>query len=107
MTSPESGDGGFMPFILGCVAGAVPWVATLTYVIAPGSASGAEPPGFVYAIVASLFVFFNIFALVQWLQYRPVGRFRDYLTGERAYIALRFAAKSALAWQVFAGTLAA
>lgn len=103
----EPGDGGFLPFALGCVAGVVPWLAILVYVLAPGSTSGAEPPAFVYAIVVSLFAFFNVFALVQWLQYRPVGRFRDYLVGERTYIALSFIAKSALAWQVFAGTLTA
>lgn len=100
------GDGGLLPFWLGCVAGIVPWLAILVYVLTPGSGSAAEPPAFVYAIVISLFVFFNVFAVVQWLQYRQVGRFREYLVGERAYIALSFVAKSVLAWQVFAGTLA-
>jgi hypothetical protein len=51
-------------------------------------------------------VFFNIFALSQWLQYRRLGRWRDYIFGERVYILLSLTAKSALAWQVFAGTLA-
>lgn len=60
---------------------------------------------FVYGVIVSLFLFFNVFALVQWLQYRPVGRFRNYLTGEMAYIVLSLTAKSALAWQIFAGTL--
>jgi hypothetical protein len=46
------------------------------------------------------------FALNQWLQYRAVGRWRDYLFAERLYILLSLTAKSALAWQVFAGTLA-
>ncbi|MFM7964075.1 MAG: hypothetical protein ACKPBF_08945, partial [Actinomycetota bacterium] len=45
-------------------------------------------PGFVYGIVVSLFIFFNCFALVQWLQYRAKGRFADYLVGERTYIVL-------------------
>ena len=49
---------------------------------------------------------FNVFALNQWLQYRAIGRRRDYLFGERVYILLSLTAKSALAWQVFAGTLA-
>jgi len=43
---------------------------------------------------------------VQWLQYRRIGRFADYLVGERTYITLSFVAKSALAWQIFAGVLA-
>jgi hypothetical protein len=44
--------------------------------------------------------------LNQWLQYRAKGRWSDYLYGEYAYIVLSLTAKSALAWQVFAGTLA-
>jgi hypothetical protein len=103
----QPGDGGWLPFVFGCLAGAVPWIGIVVYTIAPGSTSGAEPPGFVYGIIVSLFLFFNVFALVQWLQYRPVGRFRDYLRGERLYILLSLTAKSALAWQIFAGTLAA
>ncbi|HWS57035.1 MAG TPA: heliorhodopsin HeR [Actinotalea sp.] len=102
----QPGDGGWLPFVFGCIAGVVPWLAVLVYVLAPGSTSGAEPPTFVYAIIISLFAFFNVFALNQWLQYRQVGRFRDYLVGERAYVTLSLVAKSALAWQVFAGTLA-
>ncbi len=100
------GNGGWLPFIFGCVAGIVPWLAVLVYVVAPGSTSDAEPPVFVYAIIASLFVFFNTFAVNQWLQYRQLGRWRDYLVGERAYVTLSLVAKSALAWQVFGGTLA-
>jgi len=101
----QPGDGGWLPFVFGCLAGIVPWLAVLIYVIAPGSTSGAEPPAFVYGIIVSLFVFFNIFALVQWAQYKQVGRFRDYLVGERTYITLSLVAKSLLAWQVFGGTL--
>jgi hypothetical protein len=66
--------------------------------------TGAEPPGFVYGIIISLFVFFNSFAVVQLLQYKRVGRWSDYLTGERTYITLSVVAKSLLAWQIFAGT---
>ena len=102
----EPGRGGWLPFGFGCIAGAVPWVAVVLYTVAPGSASSASPPGFVYAIIVSLFLFFNVFALNQWLQYKQVGRWRDYLYGEYAYIVLSLTAKSALAWQVFGGTLA-
>ena len=97
---------GWLPFIFGCIAGAVPWLAIAIYLVSPGSASSAEPPGFVYGIFVSLFVFFNVFALNQWLQYRGRGRWADYLYGERAYIVLSLTAKSALAWQIFGGTLA-
>jgi hypothetical protein len=101
------GSGGWLPFTFGSVAGVVPWVAITIYLVSPGSSSSASPPGFVYGIFVSLFIFFNIFALNQWLQYRARGRWRDYLLGEKAYIALSLTAKSALAWQIFAGTLAA
>ncbi len=102
----EPGEGGWLPFIFGCIAGAVPWLAVAVYVVSPGSPSAAAPPAFVYAIIVSLFLFFNVFALNQWLQYRRLGRWRDYLFGERAYIVLSLVAKSVLAWQVFGGTLA-
>ena len=84
----------------GCFAGIVPWIAVAIYLI-----GAQDPPAFVYAIYASIFAFFNIFALNMVLQYRRVGRWRDYLYGERAYMLLSLFAKSALAWQVFAGTL--
>ena len=99
-------SGGWLPFWFGCLAGVVPWLAITVYLVAPDSTSGAEPPTFVYAIFVSLFIFFNVFALNQWLQYRGLGPWRDYLFGERVYILLSLTAKSALAWQVFAGTLA-
>jgi hypothetical protein len=42
-----------------------------------------------------------------FLQYKKVGRWKDYLFGERIYIVLSLLAKTALAWMIFAGTLAA
>jgi hypothetical protein len=100
------GGGGWLPFGFGCFAGAIPWLVIGLLLISPGATNGVSPPGFVYGIVVSLFVFFNIFALNQWLQYKQVGRWRDYLVGERAYVTLSLVAKSLLAWQVFAGALA-
>ena len=84
----------------------MPWAAITVYLLSPGSSSSATPPGFVYGIFVSLFVFFNIFALNQWLQYRRLGRWRDYIFGERVYILLSLTAKALLAWQVFAAVLA-
>ena len=102
----EPGGRGWLPFVFGCIAGVVPWLAIGVYLLSPGSTSSADPPGFVYGIFISLFIFFNTFALNQWLQYRAPGRWRTYLFGERVYLLLSLTAKSALAWQVFAGTLA-
>jgi hypothetical protein len=99
----KPGSGRLLPFWLGCIVGAVPWIAIGVYFFSPGS--GAEPPGFVYGIFFSLFAFFNVFALNMWLQYRRVGPWRDYLFGESMYVLLSLTAKSALAWQVFFPTL--
>lgn len=90
-------------FIFGCIAGIGPWIAVALYLISPGSS--AHPPTFVYWIFVSIFIFFNIFAINQVLQYRRVGKWNNYLYGESVYIFLSFVAKSLLAWQVFAGTL--
>lgn len=73
---------------------------------APNGPPGNETPGFVYGIVLSLFVLFNCFALVQWKQYRANGKWANYLRGERTYLMLGFVAKSLLAWQILASTLA-
>jgi hypothetical protein len=99
------GSGGWLPFIFGCMAGIVPWLIFVILIIAPGSDNANQIPGFVYGILISLFILFNIFALVQFLQYKPVGKYADYLRGERLYIILSLVAKSALAWQIFFGTL--
>jgi hypothetical protein len=93
------------PFWIGCTVGAVPWIVIGLYLFAPATRSIGDVPTFVYGIYGSLFVFFNVFAINMFLQYRKIGRWRDYLYGERAYIILSLTAKSALAWQVFFGTL--
>ncbi len=62
-------------------------------------------PNFVIAIYFSIAVFFNLFAVNMALQYRKLGKWKDYLYGERMYVILSLVAKSALAWQIFFGTL--
>lgn len=90
-------------FIFGCIAGIGPWIAIGIYLWNPGS--DVKAPNFVYWIYFSIFLFFNSFALNQVLQYKKIGKWKDYLYGERAYIILSLVAKSLLAWQVFGGTL--
>lgn len=97
------GKPSWIPFWFGSFAGVIPWIAILIYVIAPGVS--ANPPGFVYGIIVSLFIFFNCFAVNMVLQYKQVGPWRDYLFGEKAYIILSLTAKALLAWQVFANVL--
>jgi hypothetical protein len=101
----EPGTGKLLPFIFGSMVGIVPWILILIYFLRPGSASNVSAPGFVVGIVISLFVFFNTFAINQWLQYKQVGKWKSYLQGERTYITLSLIAKTALAWQVFSGAI--
>ena len=104
---PVRGDRAWWtPFWFGCVAGVGPWLAAAVYLVVNVAVlDGPGPPAFVYGIIVSLFVFFNSFAINQWLQYKQVGRWSNYLTGERTYIVLSLVAKSLLAWQVFANVL--
>jgi hypothetical protein len=97
--------GGLLLFIFGSMVGIVPWILILIYFLRPGSASDVAAPGFVVGIVISLFVFFNTFAINQWLQYKQVGKWKSYLQGERTYITLSLVAKTALAWQAFSGAI--
>jgi hypothetical protein len=93
-------------FIYGCVAGIVPWVVIMLYFVGAVNSGDAKPPAFVYTIVPTLFVFFNIFAINMVLQYKKVGPWKDYLFGERVYIILSLTAKSVLCWLIWTGTLA-
>ncbi|MEI8057779.1 MAG: heliorhodopsin HeR [Actinomycetes bacterium] len=99
------GSGGWLPFIFGCIAGIVPWIVVAIWVIGPGAVRALSVPGFVYGIIFTEFAFFNCFAIVQFLQYKKVGKWANYLHGERAYIILSLVAKSLLAWQIFSATL--
>ena len=96
----------WLHYVFGCIAGVVPWlvitVALLTGLTAPDA---APIPGFVIAIYVSLFLSFNVFAFNMVFQFRQIGRWRDYLYGERAYMLLSLFAKTLLAWQVWSGTL--
>ena len=82
-----------------------PGSIVLFYFLRICSESGVAAPGFLVGIVISLFLFFNTFAINQWLQYKQVGKWASYLQGERTYITLSLIAKTALAWQVFAGAI--
>ena len=92
-------------YTIGVLAGAVPWIVIAISLIAAITASGGDVPDFVIYIYVSIFVFFNLFAVTMILQYRQTWRWESYLFGERTYILLSLVAKSALAWQVYVGTL--
>lgn len=90
-----------LPFWFGTLVGVTPWLSIAYNIVAAETV-----PGFVYGIVLVQAVLFFSFGLNQWLQYRGVGRWSDYAYGEKAYLVLSLVAKSLLAWQIFAGSLA-
>lgn len=91
------------PFIFGSIAGITPWIVIILYAF--GNTNPADVPWFVYALAASYFLFFNLFPINMLLQYNRVGKWENYLYGERAYIILSLVAKSVLAWIAFAGVM--
>jgi hypothetical protein len=95
----------WLAFNIGSLAGILPWVVIGIYFWAGNKYGAGDIPTFVYYIYASIFLFFNCFAINMILQYKKVGKWRNYLYRERVYIILSLLAKSALAWQVFVGAL--
>ena len=101
MNPPGRTETTMLPFWFGSLVGVAPWIAIVINV------AGADTvPGFVYGIVVAEAIFFFSFALNQWLQYRGVGKWRDYAYGEKVYLVLSLVAKSVLAWQIYGGSLA-
>lgn len=91
------------PFAYGCIAGIVPWIVIMVTTGATYLEYPDEFPLFVIGATAVTFFFFNTFAANMYLQYKKIGPWREYLFGERVYIALSLVAKSALAWWVYWG----
>lgn len=101
MNPPGRSATTMLPFWFGTLVGLAPWISIAFNVV------GSETvPGFVYGIVVAQAIFFFSFGLNQWLQYREIGRWSDYAHGEKVYLVLSLVAKSVLAWQIFAGSLA-
>lgn len=101
MNPPGRTSTTMLPFWFGALVGITPWIS-----IAVNISGSEQVPGFVYGIVIAQFVFFFSFGLNQLLQYREVGPWADYAFGEKTYLVLSLVAKSVLAWQIFAGSLA-
>ena len=90
-------------FIFGSIAGVGSWVIISMYAF--GNSSLDKVPWFVYAIFASYFIFFNLFPINMILQYKKIGKWKNYIYGESVYIILSLVAKSLLAWLVFLGVM--
>ena len=94
----------WLSYIYGWIAGMMPWVV-ITYYFAKAAADAQGMPWFVPVIYIVQFLLFMSFAFNMLLQYKGVGKWKDYLYGERVYQILSLVAKTLLAWLVFAGAL--
>jgi len=82
-------------FYFGSLVGAVPWIVIIVYFLGAVSRDTATVPTFVYVLIVVLLIFWIAFPLNMVLQYRKVGRWKDYLYGERGYVILSLVSKSA------------
>jgi hypothetical protein len=88
-----------VPFWSGVVAALVPWSIVAAHML---RTQGEQEFGL--STFLALFLLWAGFGANQWLQYRQVGRWADYLYGEQTYLVLSLVAKSALAWIIVAGS---
>ena len=91
------------PFIYGAIAGITPWIVIFVYM--GGISDLSTIPWFVWLIVVTYFVTFNTFPINMILQYLRIGKWKDYLYGEKVYIVLSLVAKTLLAWLVLFGAM--
>lgn len=103
----EKPGGGMLPFWFGSIIGVIPWLAIGVYLfgVAATGYDRSAVPSFVWIIFFALFVFYFSFGLNQWLQFKQVGPWANYLTGETTYVVLSLTAKSLLSWLLFANVL--
>ena len=88
-----------VPFWAGVLAGCVPWA-----IVAGQMIGGSGTSQFGLSIFLALFILWASFGVNQWLQYHQVGPWADYLYGEQTFLVLSLVAKTALAWQIVAGS---
>ncbi len=93
----------WLPFIFGSISGIGGWIIVLISLISCEDLNLV--PCFVFVIAATYFILFNLFPINMVLQYKKVGKWKDYLYGERVYIILSLVAKTLLAWLIFAGIM--
>ncbi|MDD3126333.1 MAG: heliorhodopsin HeR [Candidatus Izemoplasmatales bacterium] len=103
LNSGKQGKVNWTPFVWGSIAGVTPWIVILLYMTGTGNYD--QIPWFVWAIVVTYFVAFNTFPINMILQYLKVGKWKNYLYGERVYIILSLVAKTLLAWLVLFGAM--
>ncbi len=93
----QPGSQGFLPFIFASLFGLVPWVIIGTGFVTTQNSTSAIG-SFASQAVALLFAFFVAFGLNQFFQFKRIGRWKDYLRGERMFILLSLLSKTGLVY---------
>lgn len=92
-------------FNMGVIAGIVPWImGGLYFWVSTNNIADAIPAFAQFGFVLT-FLFFNSFAINMWLQYKKIGKWKDYVYGEKSYVVLSLVSKTALGWIIVLGTL--
>ena len=95
----------WLAFNIGVLAGIVPWIMGGLYFYVSTSNIDDAIPAYAQLGFLLTFLFFNSFAINMWLQYKKIGKWKDYAYGEKAYIVLSLVSKSALGWIIVLGTM--
>lgn len=103
--SQKSRQPSCLSFLIACIAGIIPWIVYVVYVIGSRAFGASVSPTFVYFILVSIFLLFDCFIINMYLQYKKPDKWVDYLYVERVYMILGLAIQTALAWQIFFGVL--
>jgi hypothetical protein len=94
----------WLSYWLGLAAGVLPWIIVIIYLWGAHVYNNGLAT-YVYWIVISMLLLFASLIINRGFQYKKLGHWENYLFGERMYMILIFLAQSALAWQIFFGTL--
>ena len=89
---------------LGLGAAIFAWKVPLTYLWS-SHVWGSGVPTYVYWLVISMLLLSASLIINTGFQRQKIGHWENYLFGERMFIILNLVAQTALAWQIYAGTL--
>jgi hypothetical protein len=95
----------WLSYSITCVAGALIWLVLALYVWGSTTYGQSGVAGYMWGVYAAIVVFCSAMAINIYMSLRGRGRWADYSFTERVFMLLAWAAKSAIAWQIFAGIL--
>ncbi|HET9850835.1 MAG TPA: heliorhodopsin HeR [Candidatus Saccharimonadales bacterium] len=94
----------WLSFWFGAGAIVLPWVVIILYLWG-AYAYGSSLPVYIYWLLITMVLLFASLIVNTGFQRQKIGHWENYLFGEKMSIVLNLIAQTALAWQIFAGTL--